>query len=248
MPGFVIFLIAHWYLSFFVHTVFYHRYAAHSQISMSKFWERCFYVLSWLVHGVGYLSPTAYAVMHRLHHAYTDTEKDPHSPIHSESILKMYSDTKEAYIDILKKRKIINSNFYKNIPTWDIFDNLACSKYSRLFWLIIYIIIYWIFAPNAFYWLILPFQLLLTPFQGLIVNWFAHTPASKPGYKNFSVSNYSKNLLRFDFLFLGEAYHNNHHANPSKINLRYKWYEIDLGYYFICFLQILGITKIKKIK
>jgi stearoyl-CoA desaturase (delta-9 desaturase) len=42
---------------------------------MSKFWERFFYLFAYITQGSSYLSPRAYAILHRMHHAYTDTEK-----------------------------------------------------------------------------------------------------------------------------------------------------------------------------
>ena len=47
---------------------------------MSKFWEKVFYILSYLSQGYSAFSPNVYGKMHRIHHAYTDTEKDLHSP------------------------------------------------------------------------------------------------------------------------------------------------------------------------
>ena len=69
----LLFFLAHWYLSLFAQTFFLHRYAAHQMFTMNKFWERFFYVLTWLFQGSSFLSPKAYGIMHRLHHAYTDT-------------------------------------------------------------------------------------------------------------------------------------------------------------------------------
>jgi stearoyl-CoA desaturase (delta-9 desaturase) len=47
---------------------------------MNKFWERFFYLLAYISQGSSYVSPKVYAIMHWMHHAYADTEKDPHSP------------------------------------------------------------------------------------------------------------------------------------------------------------------------
>ena len=76
----LIFFVAIWYLSLFCQTFFQHRYAAHGAFKMSKRTEKAFYILSYITQGSSYMSPRAYAIMHRLHHAYTDTELDPHSP------------------------------------------------------------------------------------------------------------------------------------------------------------------------
>ncbi|HCK22036.1 MAG TPA: acyl-CoA desaturase, partial [Bacteroidetes bacterium] len=84
-----IFLVLHWYLSLFSQTFFLHRYAAHSMFSMSKTWERVFYIFTWITQGSSYLSPYAYGILHRLHHAHTDTAEDPHSPSYEKGLFAL---------------------------------------------------------------------------------------------------------------------------------------------------------------
>jgi stearoyl-CoA desaturase (Delta-9 desaturase) len=246
--GFAIFFICHFYLAIFMQTAFYHRYASHQHFTMSKFWERVFFVVSWLVHGVGYLSATAYGVMHKLHHAYADKERDPHSSLSSNSMFEMYLVTNRSYVNILKKKVPVEPYFYNNVPVWPAFDKMATSKYSRMFWLVVYVMGYWFFAPNIYCWLLLPFHLLIAPITGVAINWFAHQPDGATSYTHFEQNNRSVNVLPFDFIFMGEAYHNNHHANPRSANLGYKWYEVDIGYILIYTLSIVGVTKLKKMK
>ena len=76
----LIIFISHWYLSLFFQTIFLHRYSAHQMFTMSKFWEKVFFFLTFIFQGSSFLNPRAYAILHRLHHKYSDTEKDPHSP------------------------------------------------------------------------------------------------------------------------------------------------------------------------
>ncbi len=76
----LIFFACHWYFSLFFQTFFHHRYSAHQMFTMSKTMEKVFIFLSWLTQGSSYLSPYSYGILHRLHHAYADTEQDPHSP------------------------------------------------------------------------------------------------------------------------------------------------------------------------
>ena len=51
----------------------------------SKRWEKVFYAATWFLQGSSFLVPRAYAVMHRMHHTYSDTEQDPHSPHFSQN-------------------------------------------------------------------------------------------------------------------------------------------------------------------
>jgi len=75
-----LFFIAHWFLSLFFQTFSQHRHASHRMFTTNKFRERVFYLLAYLFEGASFLNPCAYALMHRAHHAYSDTEQDPHSP------------------------------------------------------------------------------------------------------------------------------------------------------------------------
>ena len=89
MTFIIIFFILHWYISLFSQTFFLHRYGAHSMFTMNKFWERFFYFFTWFTQGSSYLNPYAYAVLHRLHHAHTDTEEDPHSPKYEKGLIPL---------------------------------------------------------------------------------------------------------------------------------------------------------------
>src|SRR6478735_9272658 len=110
------FFAAHWYLSLFFQTFFLHRYASHKAFTMSPFTEKVFFVLTWIFQGSNYLSPYGYGVMHRLHHAFADTENDPHSPKYDESLFKMMWKTKTIYADINLRRIHIDPKYTKNIP------------------------------------------------------------------------------------------------------------------------------------
>ena len=94
---------AHWYLSLFTQSFFNHRYAAHRMFTMSKGVEKFFYVISWVFQGSSYLSPRAYGIMHRMHHAYADTELDPHSPKYDANLFAMMWRTRNTYLHIFEK-------------------------------------------------------------------------------------------------------------------------------------------------
>jgi stearoyl-CoA desaturase (delta-9 desaturase) len=58
------------------------------------------------------------------------------------------------------------------------------------------------------------------------------------------MKNTSKNLWPFDFIMLGEAYHNNHHKHPSSANMGKRWYEIDPVYPVLLFLNWVRVIRI----
>ncbi|MEM9857290.1 MAG: acyl-CoA desaturase [Bacteroidota bacterium] len=240
-----IFFIAHWYLSLFFQTFFLHRYASHAAFTMSKGWEKAFFILTWIFQGSNYLSAYGYGIMHRMHHAFADTPDDPHSPKYDESLFKMMWKTKTIYSAITSKQMTVDPRFTQNVPEWTAFDRFARSWISRLIWGAAYVAVYWFYATEWWLWLLLPVQFLLSPIHGAIINWFAH----KYGYRNFEVKDTSKNFLPFDFLMMGESYHNNHHKYGNRANFGgFRWHEIDPTYLMIRLLNRLGVIQLAKEK
>jgi stearoyl-CoA desaturase (delta-9 desaturase) len=239
----IIFFIAIWYLSLFSQSFFQHRYASHGAFKMSKGWERFFYVVAFITQGSSYLSPRSYAIMHRLHHAYTDTENDPHSPSYSKNMFDMMWRTWIFYRDIGNGTKVVEERFLKNLPSWNSFDRFVGSLPIRLIWVALYVWFFAAFATSLWQWLLLPVIILMGPVHGAVINWFAH----KFGYENYDMDNTSKNLFKIDILMLGESYHNNHHKFPASPNFGRKWHEIDPLYPVIKVFSWLGIIKISKL-
>lgn len=239
------FFVAHWYLSLFFQTFFLHRYASHKAFTMSPFTEKVFYVLTWIFQGSNYLSPFGYGVMHRMHHAYADTEQDPHSPTYDETIWNMMWKTKTIYSQIANGKMVPDKRFTEGVPKWDAFDRIARSWPSRLMWGSLYVLFYVQFATIWWLFLLLPLHFLMSPIHGAIINWFAH----KYGYRNFEVRDTSMNFLPVDFLMMGESYHNNHHKHGSRANFGgVRWHEIDPTYQVIRLLHRLGVIEMENQK
>jgi stearoyl-CoA desaturase (delta-9 desaturase) len=237
----LIFVLVLWYGGLFFQSFFLHRYAAHQVFTMSKTMERITFVLTWVFQGSSYLSAYGYGIMHRMHHAYTDTEKDPHSPSHDANLFAMMWKTKTIYQDINLQRIAIDQRFMKNVPQWKSFDQFASSRFSRLLWIAVYITFFIVFVTSLWQWLLLPVILLMAPIHGVIINWFGHIY----GYVNYTMKNTSKNLFPFDFLMMGEGYHNNHHKNASSANFGVKWHEVDITYLIIRLLNSVGCIQLK---
>ncbi|PSL30487.1 acyl-CoA desaturase [Dyadobacter jiangsuensis] len=242
----LIVFVVHWYLSLFCQTFFLHRYSAHKMFIMSKPWERFFYLLTYLSQGSSYLSPRAYAILHRMHHAFSDTDKDPHSPHHTKNVFTMMWETKNIYNAVLNRKRAVESRFERNYPEWSFVEKLGDSWISRAGWGVLYIVFYvlaYIYLDMhwAFFFL-LPIHFLMGPIHGAIVNWSGH----KYGYQNFDNDDKSKNSLIFDFLMMGELFQNNHHKRPNSINFGSKWFEVDPTYPVIKLLNRLKIIEIRK--
>jgi stearoyl-CoA desaturase (delta-9 desaturase) len=69
---------------------------------LSVFWERAFYLLTYLAQGVSFLHPRGYAIMHIKHHQHSDSIDDPHSPTNNKNLITMMLNTYEKYTDSIE--------------------------------------------------------------------------------------------------------------------------------------------------
>ncbi len=242
----ILFFVIHWYLSLFVQTFYLHRYAAHKMFTMTPFWEKFFFFLTYICQGSSFLSPRAYAILHRMHHAFSDTPKDPHSPHYYTNAFTMMMQTKDIYNDVLNFRVKPEERFDGDYPLWAWLEKFGDSYWSRVSWGILYVLFYVYFVPADMWYLylLLPIHFLMGPVHGAIVNWSGH----KYGYQNFDNNDKSRNSLFFDFLTGGELFQNNHHKLPNRVNFGVKWWEIDPVYPVIWTLDKIGIIKLKKVR
>jgi len=236
------FFLAHWFLSLFFQTFYLHRYASHKMYVTSKFMERVFHFLTFFFQGSSFLNPRAYAIMHREHHAYSDTEKDPHSPHFFTDVFQMMWRTAQSYKLYEKRLKEPDAQFAGNIPEWRLIDYWGSTYASRLLFIAGYTAFYIAFATQWWMFLLLPIHYIMGPLHGAIVNWCGH----KYGYSNFDNGDKSKNTTPFDFFMLGELFQNNHHKRPNNANFGAKWYEIDPVYPVMKLLHWTKIIKLRK--
>jgi stearoyl-CoA desaturase (Delta-9 desaturase) len=238
----LLFLVIHWYVSLFFQSFFHHRYAAHKMFTMSAFWEKVFYCCCFITQGSSYISPYAYGIMHRQHHAFADTANDPHSPYNSGNFFSMLWQTRNNYFGIFSGRVPVDEHFKKGVPNWQVFDKLVHNWPMRLICAIIYVLVYFFLATSWWMYLFLPVTIAMATLQGAVVNWWAH----RFGYRNFEMQNDSKNIVPVDLFFWGEAYHNNHHSHPARANTSFRWFELDAGYLVIRLLHSLNIIQLKR--
>lgn len=209
---------------------------------MSKFWEKFFFLFTFFAQGSSYLSANAYGILHRMHHAYTDTEEDPHSPSHSHNLFEMMWETRLIYNKIVAREIDIEPRFLKGLPEWTALDKFASNYIVRVSWGLLYVAFYAAFAPSFWWFLLLPIHFLMGPVHGVIINWFSHTI----GYRNFQTEDTSTNYLPLDVLTMGEGYHNNHHKHSARANFGgVRWHEFDPTYFIIRVLNRLKVIQLR---
>ncbi len=236
-----IFFILHWQLSVFLQSFFLHRYGAHKQFTMSRGWERFFHLLTYLVQGPSFLSARGYAILHRMHHAYSDTPKDPHSPENHTNFFTMMLATKKIYDSFAYRRAEPEARFDGGMPDWPALDRLSQSWPARIAMGSFYVGFYFAFATHTWMFALLPLHFIMGPMHGAIVNWCGH----RYGYRNFDNGDVSRNTLVFDFLTAGELFQNNHHKFGMSPNFAARWFEIDPTYAVIRVLGVLGIINLE---
>ena len=78
--------------------------------------------------------------MHRDHHKFSDTEKDPHSPVAFKNIFSFMLKTAKEYryfTDLALERKDD-----KSLPRWTAFENIADTYPCRIAFIVLYVLIY----------------------------------------------------------------------------------------------------------
>ena len=230
----LILLILHWYLVAWTTGIFVHRYTVHKQFTFKKNWDKVFYIFTYIVHGASFISPKVYKELHKNHHRYADTQKDPHSPIFSGNILKLFCLTALKYFKLKIKHFRPKQNYLEIISE---------SLIARSLWILIYVHVYLNLSTSLYLLFLLPLHILMMPIQGAIINWFGH----KVGYRNFNeLKDNSKNTFKIDLVLLGELMQNNHHKFPRDSNFAKKKNELDIIYSSLKILEKLSIIEFRK--
>jgi stearoyl-CoA desaturase (delta-9 desaturase) len=244
----ILFFFVHWFLSLFFHTAFLHRYGSHGMFTMGKTTERVFYFFTWFFQGSSFLVPRAYAVMHRMHHAYSDTKADPHSPHFFKDVFGMMWETKKIYQSFATGTLKPEPQFGSNLPVWDSLDRFGDRSIVRISFGILYSLFYfWLIffhGVSAWWLLLLPVHYLIGPVQGATVNWCGH----KYGYRNFDNGDHSRNTGNIGILLGGELFQNNHHRYPDSPNFAKRWFELDPTYLILKVLNGIKVIRFKDSK
>src|SRR5262249_17357893 len=161
-----VFFIVHSTLSVFSQTFFLHRYGAHRMFTMSKGWERFFYLLTYVTQGSSFLVPKGYAVLHRQHHAFSDTPKDPHSPRNFKNVAAMMWATKKKSHDLAHGIVEPEPRFAGGYPEWKAIDKLGQSWVMRIAWGAAYTLFYIAFAKHAWQFALVPLHWVMGPIHG----------------------------------------------------------------------------------
>lgn len=190
-----------------------HRYFTHKSFETSDIKKK---LLLFLHFWAGDGSLLAFIGVHRTHHGYCDTDKDPHSPQY------------KSWLAITYWTSPINLQL-KFIKDWasDPWIKFSHYHYFKIHFLVF--LIFLIAGGIDLYGYLIGLPMVLCLYTNTIINILCHS--SPLGYRNFHTPDQSNNSKIIMWLMYGCGLHNNHHANASSYTLKVRPDEIDpLGF------------------
>src|SRR5262252_2176096 len=218
-------------------TVFLHRHQAHRALELHPLVSHFFRFWLWLTTG---MVTKEWAAIHRKHHAKCETAEDPHSPqiygINRVLWLGVFLYVKEAY-----NQETLERYGHGTPDDWIERNLYSQNALIGVVLLLALDLLFFGIAPGLLIWLV---QIAWIPFWAAgVINGVGHWF----GYRSYDVADASTNIVPWGILIGGEELHNNHHAFASSARLSSKWYELDIGWMYICILEALGLATVKKV-
>jgi len=217
-------------------TIFLHRNQAHKAVELHPLVSHIFRFWLWLSTGI---RTKEWVAIHRKHHAKCETTEDPHSP-QILGLKKLLLEGAELY-----QKEARNSATIKNYGMGTPDDWLErkiyfpFNRYGNYTMLLIDVALFGVVGITI--WAI---QMMWIPIWAAgVVNGIGHYF----GYRNYEVKDASTNIVPWGVFIGGEELHNNHHTYPNSAKLSSKWWEFDMGWFYIRLLSIVGLAKVKQV-
>lgn len=203
-------------------SVGFHRYLTHRAFATGKFNEFVLLLLGTLA---GHDSCKQWSIVHRKHHAFSDTDKDPSSPRHHSwwSIVFWFPPWSVGHL-------WENSDFFTDLD-----QNKTASFFHNWHWdiVVVWMIVLYLIDPK-----LLVYGFCLPSFMNFVawgvLSWYGHQSKTKDLRNTVA---YSENEEWLNLVLPGEGYHRNHHINPRNQDFTQKWWSPDLGAYVIKLLK-----------
>ena len=218
-------------------TLFLHRSQAHKAITFNPILSRFMRFWLWLTTG---MVTKQWVAIHRKHHRFCEQEGDPHSP-HVYGIFKVLFKGAWLYHEASKDKVMVDTYGVGTPSDW--IEHNIYSNHSRLGIGLLFLFNTLIFGwLGILIWLI---QMIWIPFWAAgVINGIGHWF----GYRNTDTNDKSSNILPIGLIIGGEELHNNHHHNPGSPKLSEKWFEFDIGWFWIKVFEQLNLLQIKGTK
>jgi stearoyl-CoA desaturase (delta-9 desaturase) len=208
----------------------YHRLLTHRSFSAPKWLE---YLLTILGTMSLQNEPYKWVATHRIHHQFTETEKDPHSTRPGfwwAHMIWIFKGTAQDHDE---------ATFRKYVP--DLLKDKGQALIAKYFYLPIILSAAVLFAFGG--WGLVLWGVVVRVIFGWHTTWFVNSLAHMFGKRRFETNDDSTNNWFVAFLTFGEGWHNNHHAQPTSARHGLRWYEFDMNWIAIRIFEKLGWAK-----
>jgi stearoyl-CoA desaturase (delta-9 desaturase) len=212
-------------------TVFLHRALSHKALTLRPPLVFAFRVVTWLTTGI---KPREWAAVHRKHHAFTDVEGDPHSPILTSWQRVLFTNA-AMYRRSARDPETV-ARYAKDMPAdrWDkvLFDHGLLGLGIGIALLVL------VLGP---WYALVTVVVHITYYLGIggAINGIGHHFGRRP-YENSAT-----NLQWLAWFTGGEGLHNNHHAAPTSARFSLHKHEIDIGWWVISLFRKVGLADVR---
>ena len=234
--GYVLVALALTHITISGVTIFLHRHQAHRALDLHPVVSHFFRFWLWLTTG---MVTKEWAAIHRKHHAKVETENDPHSP-QQLGIDKVLWDGTSLYRKESRNQETMAKYGHGTPDDW--LERNLYTRHSSRGIIVMLITDLLLFGPIGLtIWAV---QMIWIPFFAAgVINGIGHYW----GYRNYEAQDASTNIVPWGIIIGGEELHNNHHTFPSSAKLSSKWWEFDIGWFYIRTLSAVGLARVKKI-
>jgi len=208
-------------VSIFLTTIFLHRTLSHRAITMSPGLRFACRFVTWITTGI---EPREWVAVHRRHHAFTDVEGDPHSPL-----LEGFAAVQIGNVVLYRraaKDGVTVEKYARDLPPdkWDrvLFDHGLAGLGAGIG------ILFLIFWGN---WELVAIAAATHVVSYLMLNSAVNAVGHRFGKRPFE--GLATNSQWLAWLTGGEGLHSNHHAAPTSARLAFHRGEIDPGWWLI---------------
>jgi stearoyl-CoA desaturase (delta-9 desaturase) len=217
-------------------TIFLHRHQSHNALKLHPIVSHFFRFWLWLTTG---MVTKEWVAIHRKHHAKCETADDPHSP-QVFGIKKLLLQGSELYRAESNNQETLDKYGQGTPDDW--LEQHVYNRYRYsgiILMLLLDVALFGVIGITIF-----AIQMLWIPVWAAgVINGIGHFW----GYRNFETTDASRNISPWGILIGGEELHNNHHAHPHSARLSNKWWEFDIGWFYIRVLELSGLARVKKL-
>jgi stearoyl-CoA desaturase (delta-9 desaturase) len=214
-------------------TLYLHRSATHEGVKFAPPVEHFMRLWLWLTTG---MNTKEWVAVHRKHHAFSDREGDPHSPV-NEGLAEIVFAGVFFYREAARDRETLEK-YGKGTPDdWVERNIYSKHRFTGLLLMLGLDLVLFGLGVGLLVWIAMAIWI---PIFGNVINGLGHAV----GYRNFDTKDHSHNIIPLGLWIVGEELHNNHHADPRSAKFKAKWYEFDIGWVYIRLLQALRGAKV----